>query len=425
MLDSIESAIRDYASGKPVVVVDDENRENEGDLIIAASLATRQTVAFMVRYTSGYLCAAITEDEADRLNLPPMTSVNQDKRGTAYTVSVDAREGVTTGISAADRARTIRLLADTSTTPADLTRPGHVVPLRAKAGGVLRRPGHTEAAVDLATLAGLPPAGALGEIVSETDPTGMARTAELRSFADKHSLVMISIADLVAYRRRFERLVTREVTARVPVAHGDLTAYGYSSPYDQREHVAFVCGDIGDGGDVLVRVHMECLAGDIFGAVSCECGAHLDASLRRITAEGRGVVLYIRGQERRGSRLVDNLHSCQRHSTGADTTGIHADGDHPPDDDDLGVSVQVINDLGIRTVRLLSNNPEQRAALEAQGLTITEQVPLPNHTSTEMIPSPWTSGDRRGHRRHLTPEMPSLRGLAQAVGAGDHASLRC
>ncbi|MFP5371448.1 MAG: 3,4-dihydroxy-2-butanone-4-phosphate synthase, partial [Actinomycetes bacterium] len=253
-LDTIESAIAAIKDGRPVVVIDDEDRENEGDLIFASELATPELVAFMVRYTSGYICVAVTEADADRLDLPPMFRVNQDRRGTAYTVTVDAREGITTGISAFDRARTIQLLADPGTTSAELARPGHIVPLRAKDGGVLRRPGHTEAAVDLAVLAGLRPSGTLCEVVSEKDPTGMARGDELRAFADEHDLCMISIADLIAYRKRFDKLVEREAQAVVPLAAGTFTAVGYRSSYDNREHVAFVYGEIGDGEDVLVRV---------------------------------------------------------------------------------------------------------------------------------------------------------------------------
>src|SRR5947208_906286 len=266
-LDSIERAIADMKSGKAVVVIDDEDRENEGDLIFAAELATPELLSFMVRYTSGYICVPITETEADRLDLPPMFRVNQDRRGTAYTVTVDAREGVSTGISAADRAHTIRLLAGAETTSADLSRPGHIVPLRAKDGGVLRRPGHTEAAVDLAVLAGLRPSGTLCEVVSEKDPTGMARGEELRVFADEHELCLVSIADLIAYRKRFDKLVERVAEATVPLTPGTFTAVGYASSYDNREHVAFVMSDIVDGEDGLVPVHSECVTGDVFASL--------------------------------------------------------------------------------------------------------------------------------------------------------------
>src|SRR5437763_7723053 len=295
MFDPIERAIADVAAGKPVVVVDDADRENEGDLIFAAEMATPELVAFMVRYTSGYICVPLTVEDCDRLELPPMYHTNQDKRGTAYTVSVDAREGVTTGISAHDRAHTMRLLAAGTSTAADFTRPGHVVPLRAKEGGVLRRPGHTEAAVDLCRLAGLRPAGVLCEIVSEKDVEDMARLDELEVFAGEHDLALISIADLIAYRRRTERQVERVAEARIPTRHGEFRAYGYLSLLDNTDHLALVKGDVGACSDMLLRVHSECLTGDVFGSQPCDCGPHLHAALAAFAAEGRGVVLYVRG----------------------------------------------------------------------------------------------------------------------------------
>src|SRR5215475_2383569 len=262
MFAPIDQAIADIAAGRPVIVVDDEDRENEGDLIFAAELATPELLAFMVRHTSGYVCVPLTVEDCDRLELPPMWHTNQDKRGTAYTVTVDAREGISTGISAADRTRTIRLLADPSTRPEDLARPGHVVPLRAKAGGVLRRPGHTEAAIDLALLAGLRPAGVLCELVN--DDGTMQRLPDLEKFAADHGLTLITIADLIAYRRRTETQVERVAEARLPTEFGVFTAYGYRATHDGTEHIALVSGDLGDGRDVLVRVHSECLTGDVF-----------------------------------------------------------------------------------------------------------------------------------------------------------------
>ena len=297
----IKRAIADVAAGRPVIVVDDEDRENEGDLIFAATWATPELLAFTIRYTSGYVCVALTGKNCDRLDLPPMFHTNQDKRSTAYTVTADAREGVTTGISTADRAHTIQLLADPDATSADFARPGHVVPLRAREGGVLRRPGHTEAGVDLARLAGLAPAAALCEIVSVKDPGEMARREELEVFAAEHDLRLITIADLIAYRRRFEKQVTRVAEARIPTAHGEFTAIGFASLLDGVEHIALVTGDIGEGTDVLVRVHSECLTGDMFGSLRCDCGPQLDAALAAVAAEGRGVVLYVRGHEGRGS----------------------------------------------------------------------------------------------------------------------------
>jgi 3,4-dihydroxy 2-butanone 4-phosphate synthase/GTP cyclohydrolase II len=396
-LDTVERAIADIAAGKAVVVVDDADREDEGDLIFAAELVTPELVAFMVRYTSGYICVPITEAVADRLDLPPMFRVNQDRRGTAYTVTVDAREGVSTGISAGDRARTIRLLADPAATAADLSRPGHVVPLRAKEGGVLHRPGHTEAAVDLARLADLQPAGVLCEIVSEKDPAGMARTEELRVFADEHDLAMISIADLIAFRRRSERLVERVASARVPLRYGEFTAVGFASSYDSREHIAFVFGDIGGGEDVLVRVHSECLTGDVFGSLRCDCGPQLDAALAAVAREGRGIVLYMRGHEGRGIGLLHKLQAYQLQDSGADTVDANLRLGLPADARDYGTGAQILVDLGVHSMRLLSNNPAKRAGLDGYGLTVLGQVPLPVRANPENLRYLQTKRDRMGH----------------------------
>jgi 3,4-dihydroxy 2-butanone 4-phosphate synthase / GTP cyclohydrolase II len=396
-LDSIETAIAAVKDGRPVVVIDDEDRENEGDLIFASELATPELVAFMVRYTSGYICVAVTEEDADRLDLPPMFRVNQDRHGTAYTVTVDAREGVTTGISASDRATTIRTLAAEDTTAQDLSRPGHIVPLRAKDGGVLRRPGHTEAAVDLAVLAGLRPSGVLCEIVSEKDPTGMARGEELRVFADEHDLVMVSIADLIAYRKRFDKLVERVAEATVPLAAGTFTAVGYSSSYDDREHVAFVYGDIGDGEDVLVRVHSECLTGDVFGSLRCDCGPQLQAALQAVADEGRGIVLYIRGHEGRGIGLLHKLQAYQLQDLGADTVDANLDLGLPADARDYGTGAQILVDLGVHTMRLLTNNPAKRAGLEGYGLKVLGRVGLPTHVTKQNLGYLRTKRDRMGH----------------------------
>src|ERR1700712_223313 len=403
-LDTIETAIAAIKDGRPVVVIDDEDRENEGDLIFASELATPDLVAFMVRYTSGYVCVAVTEADADRLDLPPMFRVNQDRRGTAYTVTVDAREGVTTGISASDRAHTIRTLAAAETTSADLARPGHIVPLRAKDGGVLRRPGHTEAAVDLAILAGLRPSGTLCELVSEKDPVGMARGDELRVFADEHDLVMISIADLIAYRKRFDKLVERVAEATVPLAPGLFTAVGYRSSYDEREHVAFVAGEIGDGEDVLVRVHSECLTGDVFGSLRCDCGPQLHAALETVAKEGRGVVLYIRGHEGRGIGLLHKLQAYQLQDAGSDTLDANLELGLPADARDYGTGAQILVDLGVRSMRLLSNNPAKRAGLEGYGLRITGRQALPVHANPENIRYLETKRDRMGHDLDIIAE---------------------
>ncbi|ATD70810.1 MULTISPECIES: bifunctional 3,4-dihydroxy-2-butanone-4-phosphate synthase/GTP cyclohydrolase II [Gordonia] len=399
--DTIERAIADIAAGKAVVVVDDEDRENEGDLIFAAEMATPELVAFMVRYTSGYLCVPLDGDACDRLGLPPMYSMNQDKHGTAYTVTVDAREGIGTGISASDRATTMRLLADPAATAGDFTRPGHVVPLRAKEGGVLRRPGHTEAAVDLARLADLAPAGVICEIVSQKDVGSMARTDELRVFADEHDLALISIADLIAWRRRHEKHVVRVADARIPTRHGDFRAVGYSSVYDDVEHVALVKGDIagedGEGHDVLVRVHSECLTGDVFGSLRCDCGPQLDAAMEMVAAEGRGIILYMRGHEGRGIGLLHKLQAYQLQDAGADTVDANLELGLPADSRDYGLGAQILVDLGVTSMRLLTNNPAKRVGLDGYGLHIVDRVPMPVRANAENLRYLRTKRDRMGH----------------------------
>lgn len=414
-LDSIERAIADIAAGKAVVVVDDEDRENEGDLIFAAEKATPELVAFMVRYTSGYLCVPLDGDACDRLGLPPMYSMNQDKHGTAYTVTVDAREGIGTGISASDRATTMRLLADPEATAGDFTRPGHVVPLRAKEGGVLRRPGHTEAAVDLARLADLAPAGVICEIVSQKDVGSMARSDELRVFADEHDLAMISIADLIAWRRRHEKHVVRVADARIPTRHGDFRAVGYSSVYDDVEHVALVKGDINsnDGHDVLVRVHSECLTGDVFGSLRCDCGPQLDAAMEMVAEEGRGIILYMRGHEGRGIGLLHKLQAYQLQDAGADTVDANLELGLPADSRDYGLGAQILVDLGVSSMRLLTNNPAKRVGLDGYGLHIVDRVPMPVRANAENLRYLRTKRDRMGH---------DLVGLDDHAHTGDDTS---
>ena len=395
MRNEIEQAIKDIAAGRAVVVVDDEDRENEGDLIFAAQLATPELLAFMVRYTSGYICAPLTEEEADRLDLPPMFHTNQDRRQTAYAVTVDAREGVSTGISAADRAHTIRLLASAETKPTDLSRPGHVVPLRAKAGGVLRRPGHTEAAIDLAVLAGLRPAGVLCELVN--DDGTMMRRPDLERFAAEHDLALITIADLIAYRRHHEQQVERVVETRLPTEHGVFTAVGYRAHTDGAEHVALVFGDLSDGEDVLVRVHSECLTGDVFGSVRCDCGPQLDAALQRVAEAGRGIVLYMRGHEGRGIGLLHKLQAYQLQDRGLDTVDANLELGLPADARDYGTGAQILYDLGVRSMRLLTNNPAKRAGLEGYGLTILGREALPVRLHPENVRYLRTKRDRMGH----------------------------
>jgi 3,4-dihydroxy 2-butanone 4-phosphate synthase/GTP cyclohydrolase II len=402
---SVEQAVADIAAGKAVVVVDDADRENEGDLIFAAEMATPELVAFMVRYTSGYICVPLIDADCTRLDLPPMYHTNQDKRGTAYTVSVDARAGVGTGISAVDRAQTMRLLASLSSTPDDFSRPGHVVPLRAKDGGVLRRPGHTEAAVDLAAMAGLRPAGVLCEIVSQKDVGEMARLEELTIFAAEHGLTLISIAELIEYRRRNEKQVEALADARIPTRHGPFRAVGYRSVVDGTDHIALVRGDIGDGRDVLVRVHSECLTGDVFGSQRCDCGPQLDAALATVAREGRGIVLYVRGHEGRGIGLLHKLQAYQLQDAGADTVDANLDLGLPADARDYGTGAQILADLGVRTMRLLTNNPTKRAALEGYGLEIVERVPLLVHATPENLRYLKTKRDRMGHD---LPGLPTL-----------------
>lgn len=396
-LGSIERAISDIAAGRAVVVVDDEDRENEGDLIFAAEKATPELVAFMVRYTSGYICVPLLESDCDRLELPPMYHTNQDRRGTAYTVTVDAKEGTSTGISATDRALTMRLLADPLARPGDFTRPGHVVPLRAKDGGVLRRAGHTEAAVDLARLAGLAPAGVLCELVSQKDESDMARRDELEVFAADHDLTLITIADLIDYRRRNEKQVARVAEARVPTVHGVFRAVGYDSILDGIEHIALVHGDIGDGEQILVRMHSECLTGDVFGSLRCDCGPQLDAAMALVAAEGRGVVLYVRGHEGRGIGLLHKLQAYQLQDDGHDTVDANLALGVPADARDYGTGAQILCDLGIKSMRLLTNNPGKRVALEGFGLRVVDRVPLPISPNPENLRYLRTKRDRMGH----------------------------
>jgi 3,4-dihydroxy 2-butanone 4-phosphate synthase / GTP cyclohydrolase II len=405
-LSSIDQAVADIAAGRPVIVVDDEDRENEGDLIFAAERATPELVAFMVRYTSGYICVPLPAEECDRLDLPPQYHTNQDKRGTAYTVTVDAREGVSTGISAADRARTMRLLADGESRATDFTRPGHLVPLRAKEGGVLRRAGHTEAAVDLARMAGLRPAGVLCEIVN--DDGTMARLPELEEFGRKHGLTLITIADLISYRRRREVQVRRVAEARIPTRHGIFRAVGYESTLDDVEHVALVIGDLGDGENVLVRVHSECLTGDVFGSMRCDCGPQLDAALSVVAAEGRGVVLYVRGHEGRGIGLLHKLQAYQLQDNGEDTVDANLKLGLPADARDYGTGAQILADLGIHSMRLLSNNPAKRAGLEGYGLRVIGRVSLPVHANPQNLRYLQTKRDRMGH------ELPANLNVAEA-----------
>ncbi|WP_051483473.1 bifunctional 3,4-dihydroxy-2-butanone-4-phosphate synthase/GTP cyclohydrolase II [Corynebacterium vitaeruminis] len=395
-LDSIDDAIADIAAGKAVVVVDSEDRENEGDIIFAAEKATPELVAFMVRYSSGYICAPLTEADCDRLGLPPMTSKNEDARDTAYTVTVDAATG-TTGISARSRSETICRLANPDSVRADFTRPGHVVPLRARDGGVLVREGHTEAAVDLARLAGLRPAGVLCEVVSEDDPTDMARAPELRRFADEHDLKLISIEQLRHWRLENEVLVERAAQTVLPTEFGKFTAYGYRGLVNGIEHVALVFGDPKSGDDVLVRVHSECLTGDVFASRRCDCGQQLHASLNAIVENGQGVLIYMRGHEGRGIGILAKLQAYHLQDQGVDTVDANLQLGHPADARDYSMAAQMLKDQGITRVRLMSNNPAKVDELSGYGITVAERVPVEVEVTEDNVNYLRTKRDRMAH----------------------------
>jgi 3,4-dihydroxy 2-butanone 4-phosphate synthase/GTP cyclohydrolase II len=400
-LDSVEQAIADTAAGKAVVVVDDEDRENEGDLIFAARKSTPELMGFTIRHTSGVVCVPMLGADLDRLKLPPMTFINEDRKGTAYSVSVDARDGITTGISAADRSHTVRVLSDSATEPYELTRPGHVFPLRAMDGGVLRRPGHTEAGVDLARLAGLTPAAALAELVH--DDGSMMRAPALREFADEHGLAMISIEDLIRYRRKYESQVTPVAKTRLPTRFGEFTAHAYRDVVDGSEHIALVRGVIDDGEPVLARVHSECLTGDTFASVRCDCGPQLDAALEQVASAGRGVVVYLRGHEGRGIGLVHKLKAYELQDGGSDTVDANLQLGFPADARDYGTGAQILADLGVKSLLLMTNNPAKLAGLEGYGLEVAERVVLPVTPTAENIRYLSTKRDRMGH--HL-PNLP-------------------
>jgi 3,4-dihydroxy 2-butanone 4-phosphate synthase/GTP cyclohydrolase II len=372
--DRIEDALAAIAQGSMVIVVDDEDRENEGDLILAAEHATPERLAFMVRHSSGVICAGLSGDRLDQLNLPLMVSRNTESMTTAYTVTVDYRHGTSTGISASDRAATLRALIDQKAEPGDFNRPGHVFPLRAAPGGVLTRPGHTEAAVDLTRLAGLHPGGALVEIVN--DDGTMARRPDLERFARKHGLPLITIKDLIAYRRRTERIVERVSSCRLPTSFGVFTLYGYRELPGGREQLALVMGDVADGHDVLVRVHSECMTSEVFGSMRCDCKPQLGDAMRRVAEEGRGVVVYLRGHEGRGIGLLDKLRAYSLQDRGADTVEANLRLGLPIDNRDYAVGAQILRDLGVRAMRLMTNNQKKYDGIADYGLRIVERVPL-------------------------------------------------
>jgi len=391
----IENAIAAIGRGEFVIAVDDADRENEGDLIMAAERVTPEAMAFMIRHTSGVICLPLEGDRCDALQLPLMVANNTEAQRTAFTVSVDARVGTSTGISAADRATTVHALIDAGTRPDDLARPGHIFPLRYREGGVLKRAGHTEAAVDLARLSGGYPAGVLAEITN--DDGTMARLPELEKFAAEHDLQLISIADLIRYRRHREKLVRRVSEARIPTRHGDFTAYVFESLLDGVEHLAFVRGEISANADVLVRVHSECLTGDVFGSLRCDCGVQLDNALERVAIEGRGVVVYLRGHEGRGIGLGHKLRAYTLQDEGRDTVEANVELGFPADSREYGIGSQILVDLGVSTMRLMTNNPAKYGGLEGYGLEIVERVPLHVEPNAENISYLRAKQEKMGH----------------------------
>ena len=394
-LGSVDQAIDEIRAGRMVLVVDDEDRENEGDLIMAAEYATPEKIAFFLHHTSGLICAPITAERARELDLPLMVSDNTESMRTAFTVSVDARHGTSTGISAYDRAATIQALVDPATRPADLLRPGHVRPLRYQPGGVLKRAGHTEAAVDLARLAGLYPAGVLCETVKEDG--SMARLPDLVVFARTHGLKLISIADLIAHRRRHEVLVGRVAEAKIPTPHGEFRSIAYESTVDGRAHIVLVLGEIGDGTDVLTRVHSECLTGDVFGSLRCDCGEQLDRAMELIGREGRGVILYVRGHEGRAIGITHKLRAYELQDRGRDTVEANLELGFQADQRDYGIGAQILYDVGVRSMRLLTNNPGKRAGLEGYGLRISERIPLQTEPTAQNVGYLRAKREKLGH----------------------------
>ncbi|MBN2404814.1 MAG: bifunctional 3,4-dihydroxy-2-butanone-4-phosphate synthase/GTP cyclohydrolase II [Coriobacteriia bacterium] len=403
MFASVEDAVAEIAAGRMVIVVDDEDRENEGDFVMAAEKVTPEAINFMAQHGRGLICMPLTGERLDELHIPPMTGHNTSEQGTAFHVSIGAKGKITTGISAADRAITVLTAIDAETKPEGISMPGHVFPLRARPGGVLERAGHTEAAVDFALLAGLYPGGVICEIMN---PDGtMARRPQLEAVAREHGLLMVTVADLIRYRRRTEHLVERIATVRMPTRQGEFTAYGYQSKIDGSTHIALVKGDVAGASDVLVRVHSECLTGDTFHSLRCDCGDQLEEAMRLIDEEGLGVILYIVGHEGRGIGLANKLRAYELQDQGADTVEANVALGFPADLRDYGVGAQVLVDLGLTTMRLLTNNPTKIVGLEGYGLTVTEQVTLQVGCCVDNIEYLRTKKEKMNHRLDLPDEV--------------------
>jgi 3,4-dihydroxy 2-butanone 4-phosphate synthase / GTP cyclohydrolase II len=413
---TVEEAVEEIRNGRPIIVTDDEDRENEGDIVIAAEFCTPDMVNLMATQARGLICVPLTEERADALNLMPMADVNTAPLGTAFTISVEAAEGVTTGISAADRSQTIRMLANPEAGPRSFTRPGHVFPLRAKPGGVLVRAGQTEASVDLCRMAGLEPVAVVCEIIK--DDGSMARMPDLEKFSRKHKMKILTVADLIAYRVAHERLVERVEEIEMPTSFGDFRAVGYRTFIDKKEHVALVMGDVASGEPVLVRVHDKCVTGDVFGSLRCDCGEQLDAAMRRVAAEGRGVIVYM-DQEGRGIGLHNKLRAYKLQEQGLDTVEANVALGLPAESRDYGIGAQILVDLGVREMRLMTNNPikiqeldefgELRGAgLDGYGLRVIERVPLEVTANAHNIRYLATKRDKMGH--FLDQPMPGMGG---------------
>ena len=393
--DSIESAIEEFKAGKALVVVDDEDRENEGDLVFAGALITTESMNFMIKNTSGVVCVPMLAEDLDRLNLPPMTAINEDKKSTAFSVSVDAAIGITTGISAEDRCRTIKVLADRNSKSTDVSKPGHIFPLRAAQGGVLRRAGHTEAGIDLAKLAGLNPIAVIAELVE--DDGSIRKYESSYRFARENNLKFISIADIISYRRKHEKQIELVSTSELPTKFGNFKAFGYKSIIDGISHIALVAGDIGNGEDVLVRVHSECLTGDVLGSLRCDCGDQLQLAMKTISENGRGIVLYVRGHEGRSIGLLNKIAAYGLQDKGRDTVQANLELGFPADARDYGTGAQILVDLGVKTMKLLTNNPAKRAGLEGYGLKIVERVALVAQVNEKNVDYLSTKKNKMGH----------------------------